>query len=182
MFLETVSGVPGFAAAILRHLRSLRQMERDRGWIFTLLQEAENERMHLLTFIKLYEPGLVFRMAVIVTQGIFVCLYMVAYMISARFCHRFVGYLEEEAFSTYSKIIQAIDDGTLVGFSKKPAPDIAIQYWGLEQDASIRELFLAVRADEANHRDMNHTFADTNMQGINPYRIKEEEGKRSSKS
>ena len=29
----------------LRHMRSLRVMERDHGWIHTLLEEAENERM-----------------------------------------------------------------------------------------------------------------------------------------
>ncbi|KAJ1478271.1 alternative oxidase, partial [Baffinella frigidus] len=53
IFLETVAGVPGMAAGMLRHLRSLRRMDRDHGWIHTLLEEAENERMHLLTFIQL---------------------------------------------------------------------------------------------------------------------------------
>lgn len=52
LFLETVAGVPGFVAAMHRHLRSLRTMKRDHGWIHTLLEEAENERMHLLTFMK----------------------------------------------------------------------------------------------------------------------------------
>lgn len=37
LFLETVAGVPGSVAAILRHLRSLRRMQRDHGWIHTLL-------------------------------------------------------------------------------------------------------------------------------------------------
>ncbi len=37
------------AAAVIRHLRSLRTMERERSWIHTLLEDAENERMHLLT-------------------------------------------------------------------------------------------------------------------------------------
>jgi hypothetical protein len=88
IFLETIAGVPGFAAAILRHLRSLRRMERDHGWIHTLLQEAENERMHLLTFIKLYQPGIFFRTAVLVTQGIFMNGFFLAYIINPRVCHR----------------------------------------------------------------------------------------------
>jgi hypothetical protein len=29
----------------MRHMRSLRSMRRDNGWIHTLLEEAENERM-----------------------------------------------------------------------------------------------------------------------------------------
>jgi hypothetical protein len=40
VFLETVAGVPGMVAGMLRHMRSLRRMERDRGWIHTLLEEA----------------------------------------------------------------------------------------------------------------------------------------------
>jgi threonyl-tRNA synthetase len=37
IFLETVAGVPGSVAAILRHLHSLRRLKRDHGWIHTLL-------------------------------------------------------------------------------------------------------------------------------------------------
>ena len=37
MFLETVAGVPGMVGAMVRHLRSLRHMDRDHGWIHTLL-------------------------------------------------------------------------------------------------------------------------------------------------
>jgi len=44
LFLETIAGVPGFTAAMIRHLRSLRIMRRDGGWIHMLLEEAENER------------------------------------------------------------------------------------------------------------------------------------------
>lgn len=32
-------------AGMLRHMHSLRGMKRDHGWIHTLLEEAENERM-----------------------------------------------------------------------------------------------------------------------------------------
>ena len=38
--LETVAAVPGMVGGTLRHLRSLRRMEGDRGWIHTLLEEA----------------------------------------------------------------------------------------------------------------------------------------------
>ena len=37
IFLETVAGVPGMIAAMLRHLQSLRHLRRDHGWIHTLL-------------------------------------------------------------------------------------------------------------------------------------------------
>lgn len=60
---------PGMIAAMTRHLKSLRYMRRDHGWIHTLLEEAENERMHLLTAMVLRNPGPIFKASVIGTQG-----------------------------------------------------------------------------------------------------------------
>ena len=100
IFLETIAGVPGMVAGMLRHLRSLRRLQRDMGWIHTLLEEAENERMHLLTFIRLREPGLMFRASVLVAQGIFFNSFFMVYVVNPKACHRFVGYIEEEAVKT----------------------------------------------------------------------------------
>ena len=44
IFLESVAGVPGMVAGMLRHLHSMRRMKRDNGWIETLLEESYNER------------------------------------------------------------------------------------------------------------------------------------------
>jgi len=38
MFLETVAGVPGMVGGMCRHLRSLRTMNRDNGWIHHLIE------------------------------------------------------------------------------------------------------------------------------------------------
>jgi hypothetical protein len=40
IFLESVAGVPGMVAGMMRHLRSMRLMRRDNGWMETLLEEA----------------------------------------------------------------------------------------------------------------------------------------------
>lgn len=32
IFLESVAGVPGMVAGMLRHLKSIRRMRRDYGW------------------------------------------------------------------------------------------------------------------------------------------------------
>ena len=37
IFLETVAGVPGMVGGMARHLKSLRTLERDNGWIHHLL-------------------------------------------------------------------------------------------------------------------------------------------------
>ncbi|CCW66728.1 unnamed protein product [Phytomonas sp. Hart1] len=174
LFLETVAGVPGMVGGMLRHFRSLRRMETDHGWIQTLLDEAENERMHLMTFIEMRQPGLFFRMCVLAAQGIVFNLLFFLYMICPRFVHRFVGYLEEEAVITYTSILEHLDKGELGGISSH-VPIIAKQYWSLPNDASFRDLIAVIRADEAEHRVVNHTFADMHLHRLensaNPFNL-----------
>jgi hypothetical protein len=174
LFLETAAGIPGMVAGSLRHLTSLRRMRRDHGWIHTLLEEAENERMHMLVFMHRYQPGLCFRGLVLLTQGVFWNVFFLAYLASPRLCHRFVGYLEEEAVRTYTHIIELLNskdprDADLVAFGKKPADEIAIRYWRLPADATMYDVLMAVRADEANHRDVNHTLAGVAPTEKNPF-------------
>jgi ubiquinol oxidase len=155
--LETVAAVPGMVGGSLQHLRALRRMESDHGWIRTLLDEAENERMHLMTFIQIAQPSRFERLLILLAQGVFYNLFFLFYVISPRTAHRVVGYLEEEAVFSYSEYLAGVDDQT---YPNIPAPGIAIDYWKLPPDARLREVIIAVRADEARHRDVNHSFAD----------------------
>lgn len=155
--LETVAAVPGMVAGSLRHLRALRRMESDQGWIRVLLEEAENERMHLMTFIHIAQPSMFERFLVLFAQGVFYNMFFLIYICSPKTAHRIVGYFEEEAVYSYTEYLAGIDDGT---HENVPAPEIAIEYWGLPADARLRDVVIAVRADEAHHRDVNHQFAD----------------------
>lgn len=156
--LETVAAVPGMVGGMLRHMRSLRRLEDDGGWIHTLLTEAENERMHLMTFIEIARPSLLERMLILAAQGVFFTGFFILYVISARTAHRLVGYFEEEAVYSYSEYLDEIDAGAQ---ENPPAPRIAIDYWRLPEDARLRDVVVAVRADEARHRDVNHDFANS---------------------
>ena len=169
IFLETVAGVPGFVAGMLRHMRSLRSMKRDNGWIHTLLEEAENERMHLLTFLNYRQPGPIMRGLVLLGQGVFLNAYLLAYTLSPRTCHSFVGYLEEEAVKTYTRALEDMDAGRLPEWKDLPAPKIAQDYWKLPEGATMYELLLNVRADEACHSHVNHTFAELEPNDTNPF-------------
>lgn len=155
--LETVAAVPGMVGATLNHLRSLRRMSEDRGWIHTLLEEAENERMHLMTFIEIAKPSGLERTLVLLVQGGFYNAFFLLYLVSPRTAHRVVGYFEEEAVISYTQYLAEIDSGR---HANVPAPGIARRYWALADDATLRDVVLAVRADEAGHRDVNHRFAD----------------------
>jgi len=155
--LETVAAVPGMVAGNIQHLSSLRRMKNDDGWIHTLLDEAENERMHLLTFIHIAKPTTFERVLIIIAQGIFYNAFFLLYLLSSKTAHRIVGYLEEEAVYSYTEYLQGVDSGQ---YENVPAPQLAIDYWQLPQDARLREVIIAVRADEAKHRDVNHGFSD----------------------
>ena len=130
VFLETVAGVPGMMFGMVRHLNSLRRLERDRGWIITLLSEAENERIHLLTAMYLYKPGLLLRTGIVTAQGLMCSFLFPAYLISPRFCHSFVGYLEEQAVCTYTNLLTDIDSGRYPEFNEE-ASKLAKAYWKL---------------------------------------------------
>lgn len=158
--LETVAAVPGMVGGTIQHLHALRRIKDDDGWIRTLLEEAENERMHLMTFIEVAQPNRFERFLIVLAQGFFYNLFFLLYLCSSKTAHRIVGYLEEEAVYSYTEYLEGIDSGL---YENIPAPKIAIDYWKLSQDARLREVVMAVRADEAEHRDTNHSFADQLM-------------------
>jgi ubiquinol oxidase len=154
--LETVAAVPGMVGATINHLKCLRRMCDDRGWIRTLMDEAENERMHLMTFIEVAKPTLFERLVILGVQWAFYLAFFALYLISPKTAHRIVGYFEEEAVLSYTLYLKEIDEGR----SKNvPAPEIAKRYWNLPESATLRDVVLVVRADEAHHRDVNHGFA-----------------------
>ena len=150
-----------------KHLKSLRSLKTDQGIIHHLLEEAENERNHLFIFLRLKQPGRFYKLMVSIAQGIFFNVYFWTYLISPTFCHRFVGYLEEEAVHTYTILLKQLADGKLKEWENAPAPENAKNYYDLNKDSAlIRDVILAIRADESIHRDCNHTFAKL-KQGAN---------------
>ena len=155
--LETVAAVPGMVGGLLQHLKSLRYIREDKGWIKTLLDEAENERMHLMTFVEISNPSTLERLLIMTVQAIFYNCFFFLYLVSPKTAHRVVGYFEEEAVISYTGYLNEIDAGR---HENVPAPKIAIEYWDLPADARLRDVVLVVRDDEAGHRDVNHGFAD----------------------
>jgi hypothetical protein len=160
--LESIAGVPGFVAAGFRHFKSLRRLQRDHGWIATLLEEAENERMHLLVCLQMFEASRLTRAMVIAAQFSLGPILTIMYLVHPRSVHRFVGYLEETgvclyarfafplfrycnqksavltACHTYSSVIAQVErPGTQLnaGWAHIEAPAIAKAYWKLPKDA-----------------------------------------------
>ncbi|KAI9263543.1 alternative oxidase-domain-containing protein [Helicostylum pulchrum] len=157
VMLETIAAVPGMVGGMLRHMKSLRNLSDDNGWISHLLHEAENERFHLMTFMKCLQPSAFNRLLILGAQGVFYNAYFFLYLCSPKNAHRMCGYLEEEAVISYTHFLDDLDSGVI---KNDPAPEIAIDYYNLQPTATIRDVVLAVRADEAVHRDANHFFSD----------------------
>lgn len=161
--LETVAAVPGMVGGLLQHLKALRHIRDDQGWIRELIEEADNERMHLMTFIQIAQPSRLERVLIATTQLVFYNLYFFLYLLAPRVAHRVVGYLEEEAVVSYTQYLAQIDAGKVPNV---PAPQVAIDYWHLAPDARLREVVIVIRQDEAGHRDKNHGFANQIASGV----------------
>jgi len=114
--------------------------------------------MHLMTFIEIARPSWFERMIILVAQGVFFASFFLLYVISSRTAHRLVAYFEKEAVYSYTEYLNEADSGRIENL---PAPQIAIDYWKLPPDARLRDVIVAVREDEAGHRDVNHQCADS---------------------
>lgn len=154
--LETVAAIPGMVGAMLKHLQCLRRIKDDQGWINTLLSEAENERMHLMVFIHIAQPNILERFIILIAQFLFFGFYLILHVCSPYTAHRLVGYLEEEAIISYSQYLKEVEKGHI---SNVEIPDLAHSYWKLGKNARLSDLIQAVRNDECNHRNVNHSYA-----------------------
>jgi len=110
-----------------------------------------------MTFIDVCRPTAFERFIVVAVQWVFYLFFFGLYLLSSRTAHRVVGYFEEEAVISYTHYLSEIDEGRS---ENVPAPEIAKRYWGLPDDATLRDVVLVVRSDEAHHRDVNHGFAN----------------------
>ncbi|RZO26345.1 MAG: oxidase, partial [SAR86 cluster bacterium] len=156
--LETVAGVPGMVAGVWMHFASLRKMKTGYGaQIREMLAEAENERMHLMFFIEIAKPNFFERTLVLFSQVIFGLFYLFMYIFFTRTAHRMIGYFEDEAVKSYTEYLGMVESGKVENI---PAPQLAINYYGIGSDSKLSDLIRCVRADEENHSETNHSYAD----------------------
>ena len=156
--LETIAGVPGMVAGMWLHFKSLRKMKT--GWgpqIREMLEEAENERMHLMFFIEIAKPNWFERLLVLIAQGVFFVFYLILYVISNRTAHRMIAYFEEETVRSYTEYLTVIESGYV---KDMPAPKLAIDYYNLNDNAKLSDMIVKVREDEQHHSEVNHKYGD----------------------
>lgn len=162
VILEAIAAVPAMAAANLLHLKHLRRMTDDGGWIRSMMEESENQRAHLMMFVENAQPSSAERLLILLAQGLFYNFYFLLYLLSARTAHRLAANIAEDALQGYRDYLQALESGRA---ANPPAPPFARAYWNLDEDASLANAIRTIRADEAIHRDINHAFADALASG-----------------
>jgi hypothetical protein len=123
-----------------------------------LLAEAENERMHLMTFIHIAKPTTLERWLVLFAQGLFYNAFFLLYLISSRTAHRVAGYFEEEAIISYTEYLAEIESGRTENIA---APQIAIDYWKLLPDARLT----IIDASRANLDRARRLVAESGTKG-----------------
>jgi ubiquinol oxidase len=160
--LETIASVPGMVGALFQHLKSLRFIRDDNGWIKALLDEAENERVHLLVYSEIAKPTFFERTLIIIVQFFFCLIYGFLYLLSPKTAHRVVGYFEEEAIHSYERYLELVHLGVHENIK---ATKLGISYWNLGPGARLTDMIEATIRDEMLHRDANHAFAD-NKEGL----------------
>src|SRR5690606_32517465 len=124
------------------HLKSLHRMVDDEGWVRTFMDEAENQRAHLMAFVALRRPVGAERVLIVTAQAVTWNAYVALYLCSPRTAHRLAAYMSEEAVAGYSRYLAMLADGTR---PDSAAPAEAIAYWNLAPDARLRDLVSAIR-------------------------------------
>ena len=155
--LETIAGVPGMVAGVWLHAKSLRKMKT--GWgpkIREMMEEAENERMHLMIFIDIAQHTWLERWIVLLAQFVFIIFYTILYIFFPKTAHRMIHYFEEEAVVSYTNYLHMISSGQT---EDVPAPQIAIEYYGLQGDARLSDVIVKVREDEKHHAKVNYNYS-----------------------
>jgi ubiquinol oxidase len=111
-----------------------------------------------MIFIEIAKPNWFERLIILSAQFVFWHFYFVLYVFFPGTAHRMVGYFEDQAVISYTQYLEQIDAGRITNI---PAPNIAKDYYNLHYDATLRDVVIAVRADEQGHADVNHKMADT---------------------
>lgn len=165
--LETVARVPYFSYLSVLHLYETLGLWRKADWLKIHFAESWNELHHLLIMEELggadfWVDRLLARTAALVYYWIIAALYLVA----PRSAYHFMEMVEEHAYATYDKFLNAEADA----LKAQPAPAVAVQYYRdgdlymfdefqtahvaadrRPQVDNLYDVFVAIRDDEMEH-------------------------------
>jgi len=92
ILFESLAVTPAMIAANYLHFKGVRSSKNYGDWINTLLGEAENEKIHLMTFLELYKPTFKNRLEAKIYHYLYRLYFATLYRISPRIAHKVIGY------------------------------------------------------------------------------------------
>lgn len=165
--LETVARIPYFSYLSVLHLYETLGLWRKADWLKIHFAESWNELHHLLIMESL--GGANFwgdRVLAKTTALIYYWIIAALYAVSPRSAYRFMELVEEHAYATYDKFLQAEAEW----LKDQPAPEVAVKYYRdgdlymfdefqtahrAEERRppvnSLYDVFMAIRDDEMEH-------------------------------
>jgi ubiquinol oxidase len=78
------------------------------------------------------------------------------YLLFPRMAHLMTAHFEEEAVMSYTVYLAMIQNKQI---QNPPAPQIAIDYYDLPQDATLYDMIMMVREDEKHHAEVNRRYS-----------------------
>jgi ubiquinol oxidase len=117
--------------------------------------------MHLMFFIEIAKPSRLERTLILIAQLIFWNYYFLLYVFAPKTAHKMIHYFEEEAVRSYTSYLALIENGEAENIA---APQLAIDYYRMKDDARLTDLIVRVRADEQRHADANLAWASNDAE------------------
>lgn len=156
----------GVAGATHLHARSMILNASDNGWVHTLLGMAENSRMHGMIIGHMERPNVFARLVFLGFQAVAYFQMLVIGMLFPSVAQAYAGYRAEEQTFNYSQALRMVDMGR---WPAKVAPEVARNYYGLRDGATMRDVFWRMRADDACNKHIAFVLASVPVGGRNPF-------------
>eukprot|EP00887_Chlorella_sp_A99_P000819 scaffold5.g819.t1 len=169
LFFCAAGQAGGAVAALANHASSVLRNRPDNGWVHTCLANAECARVHGGILAMAARPSLPMRVLGLALQVALFFQFLPIYLLSPSVFHAYCGYRAEEQMFNYSQALKLIDTGRFRRWRGAHAPPLALSYYGLAPEASLRDALLRMRADEACIHHVDFTFASLTPGSRNPF-------------
>lgn len=152
--LETVARVPYFSYLSVLHLYETLGWWRKSDWLKIHFAESWNELHHLLIMESL--GGSSFwgdRLLARATALLYYWIIVLIYMISPKSAYHFMEMVEEHAYASYDKFLNAEAES----LKQQPAPDVALQYYR-DGDLYMFDEFQTTHRAETRRPEVNNLY------------------------
>ena len=82
------------------------------------------------------------------------------YLMSPKYLHRWVGYYNQQVVEIYDQLLEIVENEKMQHWKHAIASKKYIDYYGLNESATIKDVIICIRFDHITHSHYNHFIAD----------------------